>query len=60
MIISERILEDKFAEGEEKGLDYLLDNAETDEDIKEIETLMELQKKYNLNKISLLSRIKIN
>lgn len=60
MIISERILEEKFSEDEEKGLDYLLDNAETDEDIKEIETLMELHKKYNLNKINLLSRIKIN
>ena len=60
MIISGIILEEKFAENEEKGLDYLLDNAETDEDIKQIEILMELYKKYNLNKANLLSRIKIN
>lgn len=60
MIISESVLKEKFAENEEKGLDYLLDNAETDEDIKEIEDLINLHEKYINRKRILLSRIKIN
>ena len=60
MIISENVLKEKFAENEEKGLDYLLDNAETDEDIKEIEDLINLYEKYINRKRILLSRIKMN
>ena len=40
MIISQTVLEEKFTESEQRGLSYLLNNAETDEDVEEIEELV--------------------
>lgn len=40
MIINETVLKEKFAEGDYKAYDYLIDNAETDE---QVEMLINLQ-----------------
>lgn len=44
MIASQTVLEDKFAESEQDGLEYLLDNAEYEE---EIDTILKLLQKCN-------------
>lgn len=42
MIINENVLLEKFEESEDKGYDYLIDNAETDEQIENLLRLQEL------------------
>lgn len=42
MIFNNTILEEKMAEGEEKVLDYLLDNAETDREISLIQMAIDI------------------
>lgn len=39
MIISETILIEKFSESDDKGYDYLIDNAESDEQVSVLQSL---------------------
>lgn len=45
MIISETVLIEKFSESDDKGYDYLIDNAENDE---QVSVLQSLQSMYHL------------
>lgn len=42
MIFNQTILEEKMKESEEKALDYLLDNAETDKEISLIQMVIDI------------------
>lgn len=42
MIISETILIEKFSESDDKGYDYLIDNAESDEQVSVLQSLQSI------------------
>lgn len=42
MIISETVLIEKFSESDDKGYDYLIDNAENDEQVSVLQSLQSI------------------